>query len=248
MFYFIVNPIAGQGDFAKQELKLKAHLMEFGLEGEFAKTISAGDAVHLAHVGLKKGYEKVVCVGGDGTVNEIVNGLAGADVRLGIIPWGRHNTIASALRVPLDWRDAVKVLLSEEERIIDLGLLGQRLFVAVAGLGGRSDSPEAESFNVRLKIDESWVLQSNVTNVSFVNLNWRSAHKVAALPIRANDEQFEVFLSSVNAGSELSYFRAKQIEVSSSDFVPVHLDYEVLRMPVPFQIEMAELKQRFIVL
>lgn len=248
MFYFIVNPVAGRGDFAKQEAKLKAHLAEFGLEGEFAKTINAGDGIHLAHVALKKGYEKVVCVGGDGTVNEVINGLAGEDVRLGIIPWGKHNTIAQALGLPLDWRDAAKVLLSEEEKLVDLGILGQRLFVAVAGLGVRSDATEGESFNVRLKIDESWVLQSNVSNVSFVNLAWRSAAKVRALEIRPDDELFEVFISSLNSDMEPSYFRAGQVEISSSDFVPVHLDYEVLRMSVPFKIEMAEVKQRLIVL
>ncbi|MDD4352168.1 MAG: diacylglycerol kinase family protein [Candidatus Gracilibacteria bacterium] len=259
MFYFIINPVAGTGKFPELEMKFREYLEQFGIEGEFAKTISSGDGMHLARVGLKKGYDKIVCVGGDGTVNELVNGIAGSDVLLGIIPFGKENTIAKALGIPSNWKDAVKVLLSEEKRFFRLGLLGERLFVGVVGIGnkslkqektvlGRKDATEIEAYQVTLKVDDSLHLNSNILNVSMVNANWRSSNVFSPLRFNPQDDKLEIMINSLGEGEDpFSYLRASKIEISSQELLPVHIDYDGVRMQTPFTVEMSDLKQYFMV-
>lgn len=260
MFYFIINPVAGTGNFTELESKFRAQLTEFGIEGEFVKTINSGDAIHLAKVGLRKGHRKMVCVGGDGTVNEIVNGIAGEDVLLAIIPWGKKNTIAGALGIPLNWKSAIKVLLAEEEQVLQLGLVKDRFFVALAGLGEKhskankkglftTKEDETDPYPLTLLVDDALKLRTNVKNVSILNIS-SASEDLKSLVSDPHDDKFELVIQSFTTNldaEKTSYLRCAKLKISSRDLVPVHVDYEGLRLSLPFEIKIAGVEQRFLV-
>ena len=112
-------------------------LRGLGYDVEELETEAAGDASGLARGAVEAGFDIVAVLGGDGTVNEAVNGLAGSDVPLAIIPTGTVNVLAMELGIPLDPPDAVKLLGAAVEHVswIDLGRAGERYFGLMAGVG-----------------------------------------------------------------------------------------------------------------
>jgi len=145
--HLIVNPIAGAGKTAKKWPQIMDLLKSIGLHFEHDLTEAPGHAIELAKSAAKKGCELVVSVGGDGTINEVVNGIyeAGsiADVKLGIINTGTGRDYIRTVGVPFSYQEACKCLMSPRKLTVDVGVVeyisaGQmvkRLFVNFAGLG-----------------------------------------------------------------------------------------------------------------
>lgn len=143
----IVNPIAGAGRTAKKWPQIMAWLQSIGLHFEYDMTEAPGHARELAKSAAKKGYELVVSVGGDGTINEVVNGLydAGniAEVMLGIIGTGTGGDYLRTIGIPRAYQEACQCLKNPRKLTVDVGVVeyfsnGQivkRLFVNFAGLG-----------------------------------------------------------------------------------------------------------------
>jgi diacylglycerol kinase family enzyme len=133
----IVNPKAT----AMQE-RLR-HLVVYALQGRYdvhvEDTQRAGHAIELCREAAAAGYDVVVAYGGDGTVNEAANGLAGSRTALTALPGGSNNVFAKELGIPTDVVDATERLLGMadhwEPRPIDLGVLNGRYFTFAAGMG-----------------------------------------------------------------------------------------------------------------
>jgi YegS/Rv2252/BmrU family lipid kinase len=98
-------------------------------------TTEAGQARALAADAAQKGYRIVVAAGGDGTINEVVNGLAGSDTALGVLPVGTMNVFAAELGLPRRLRDAWRVIQEGEVRKIDLACANRQYFIQLAGVG-----------------------------------------------------------------------------------------------------------------
>ena len=96
-----------------------------------------GDAERLAREAASSGIGLLIAAGGDGTVNEIVNGLAGADrpPMVGVLPLGTANVLARELGLPLDAAAAATALAKGRPRPVHLGLVNGRRFVMMAGVG-----------------------------------------------------------------------------------------------------------------
>jgi lipid kinase YegS len=107
-------------------------------------TWESGDAEALAREAAAAGADVVVAVGGDGTVNELVNGLDGSDVALGIIPLGTANDFARQVGIQLDVDHAMDVILQREPRRIDTASLNGRRFLNVSS-GGVGAEATAET-------------------------------------------------------------------------------------------------------
>ena len=107
-------------------------------------TWESGDAEALARDAAAAGADVVVAVGGDGTVNEVVNGLDGADAAFGIIPIGTANDFARQTGIPLDVDHAMDVILQREARCIDTATLNGRRFLNVSS-GGVGAEATAET-------------------------------------------------------------------------------------------------------
>src|SRR4051812_6735399 len=109
MYYYIINPTSGRGAINNIQEKLRSTLQQLGIDGEFAKTTGPGDATKMAKAAADKGSKTIVAVGGDDTVNEVINGLAESSVAIGIIPIGTSNELANQFGIN-HWQQACTVL------------------------------------------------------------------------------------------------------------------------------------------
>lgn len=130
----VSNPKAGRRT-SRAHRKLISELRDEGLEFDIAVTKSPEDGSAMARRAAAEGYDVVVAAGGDGTVNEVVNGLAGTDTALGILPLGTVNVFARQLKIPLSLPQAARVISEGWTRQVDLGRAGDRHFTLMAGLG-----------------------------------------------------------------------------------------------------------------
>jgi diacylglycerol kinase (ATP) len=132
----VMNPAAGQADTERVLRLLAGAFAVRGASFDVAHTAAAGDAQRMAHEAAAHGYRAVVAVGGDGTVGEVITGVAGTDVPVGIIPKGTANQVASNLGIPRDVEEAVEVAVNGLPAPIDLGQLEDgRYFALAAGAG-----------------------------------------------------------------------------------------------------------------
>ncbi|MDY6875542.1 MAG: diacylglycerol kinase family lipid kinase [Chloroflexota bacterium] len=141
----ILNPIAGRGYGAKAEPELRRLLETEGLDFDLVRTARPWHAAELAEQATNDGFEIVVAMGGDGTTNEVVNGLMAASENgvsgtLGIIPVGSGSDFANTAGVPPDLQGACHRLANGQTRTVDVGrvkLPGQtpRYFDNTLGIG-----------------------------------------------------------------------------------------------------------------
>lgn len=116
---------------------LRAHQVEV----ELVSTAGPGDATRLAAGAAGNGFNEVIVAGGDGTINEVLQGLIGTGARLGILPTGTGNVLAHELKLPLTSRQAAEVIARGLTRriyagcAIDEGLGTRRYFLLMAGIG-----------------------------------------------------------------------------------------------------------------
>jgi diacylglycerol kinase (ATP) len=137
----ILNPYSGRYTGRKRWPEAQAALAAAGFAYQLASTERPGHARELARDAALAGYSPIIAVGGDGTVSEVVNGLAdaagaGAPLGpLGILPVGTANDIVDTLGIPRDLAAAAQVLARGRRRMIDLGEVNGRLFVNNSAIG-----------------------------------------------------------------------------------------------------------------
>jgi len=131
----IFNPTSGGGTFKRDLPLITSSLRSLGFEVDEMPTEAAGHAIELARGAAERGYDVAAAIGGDGTVNEVVNGIAASDVTLAVIPTGTVNVLALELGIPLDPPDACRLAAQGHAIDIDLGLAGERYFALMAGAG-----------------------------------------------------------------------------------------------------------------
>ncbi len=135
-FFFIINLIAGQGRCKEIYPKIKLELDRRKVEYDLHFTNEPLEAVGVAKMGIDAGFSRVVAMGGDGTINEVVNGLLGSDAVLGVVPAGTGNDFIRMLGIPADPIQALDALLRGVPRAIDLGRVGDdRCFINGLGIG-----------------------------------------------------------------------------------------------------------------
>ena len=121
-FVLIANPISGKGHAKNVAERAYAALTESGAQGQLTFTSASGDAKRFAQEAAADGIRSVIACGGDGTLHEVVNGIATVpNVTLGVLPCGRGNDFAAAVGVPLKPEAAIATLLSGTPIRVDLG-------------------------------------------------------------------------------------------------------------------------------
>src|SRR3989440_995177 len=149
----IVNPYATT---VSDRLK---NLVVYALQGRYdweaIDTQAQGHATELCHEAAEAGYDVVVAFGGDGTVNEVANGLAGTDTPLTCLPGGATNVYCRTLGIPQDVVDATEHLLRMADefapRRVDTGRVNGRHFVFSSGIGLDASVVERVDSHPRLK-------------------------------------------------------------------------------------------------
>jgi diacylglycerol kinase (ATP) len=177
----IINPAAGPRDFHRQITKAVEYLGAHGWEVELLKTAEKGDGTHLARQAADAGYDVAIAVGGDGTINEVVNGLVGSDTALAIIPAGTANVYAVDVGIPI-WsplrpnavRVAAEIIHTGQRRTIDLGKVQlangwQRYFFMWCGVGlDAAITREVRSEDTRRLGMAAWVLAGVMVAFNFM--------------------------------------------------------------------------------
>jgi YegS/Rv2252/BmrU family lipid kinase len=178
----IVNPHAGGfSGFQKMVAKAAEQLARRGHQVEQFETTGVGEAIALARRAADEAFDIAVAVGGDGTINEICNGLTGTDTALGVLPAGTGNVFAAEVGIPI-WgplkplavSEATEIILSGQRRKVDLGKLqladgSSRYFLMWCGVGldaainqaRRSGQPRPLGY-------ASWVVASLIVAVDFM--------------------------------------------------------------------------------
>ncbi len=123
----IYNPAAGKGKAEKLIPNVQALLAERTFAYEMHFTEKVEHARELAFQAAEAGYTMVIAAGGDGTINETINGVMAADTKgkprpaLGVLPIGRGNDFAYGVKIPLDLKDSIDILVRGHRRKIDIG-------------------------------------------------------------------------------------------------------------------------------
>lgn len=126
----IINPVSGGGAARRYALDLQWKLSTFFDTIEVKFTTGTNDATHFAKAACDEGFDAVFCMGGDGTVNETVNGIAqgGFKCTFGFIPVGTVNDMSRALGIPQKPLEAIKRLDINQVRSIDIGRCNDKYF------------------------------------------------------------------------------------------------------------------------
>jgi diacylglycerol kinase (ATP) len=226
----VLNPNAGSADDCAA---LRAAVAALG-DAEVCATEGPGDAERLAREAVEAGYEQVVAAGGDGTLNEVVNGLA-ADfgaARLGLLPLGTGNDFARSIGVPADLDGALAVLAAGRTAALDVGraVAGTpRHFVNVSagGFSGLVDEkldgrtkrawgplsylrsaveafPELAPFHVTLRLDGGETLEVSAYSVVVANARYVAAGIPVAPEARLDDGLLDLMIVPESSGPQLA--------------------------------------------
>ncbi|WP_298833335.1 diacylglycerol kinase [uncultured Planococcus sp.] len=135
----IYNPTSGRELFRKHLPEVLEKMEKAGYETSCHATTCEGDAIQAAKTAVERKFDLVIAVGGDGTLNEVVSGIAKFEDRpkVGLIPMGTTNDFARAVHIPRDITKAVDIILKGDSIPVDIGLMNNdRYFINIAG-GGR---------------------------------------------------------------------------------------------------------------
>jgi YegS/Rv2252/BmrU family lipid kinase len=132
---FIHNPISGVRKQSRFDELIRQNLDTDKFDFDVRETKSPKDAIRIASDAVNEKFDIVVAVGGDGTVNEVVQGIGRSQVLLGIIPTGSGNGLARHLQIPLEPERALQTINKLNIRTIDLATINGYPFASIAGLG-----------------------------------------------------------------------------------------------------------------
>jgi YegS/Rv2252/BmrU family lipid kinase len=134
--FLIVNKFAGhRKKYANAVFTIVSILQQKGCEVEFSYTNHPGHATELASAAANKKFDLVVAVGGDGTVNEVAQGLIGTSTPMGIIPMGSGNGLARDLGISMNVVKSARTLIEGNLQQIDVCRVNQQRFLCTSGIG-----------------------------------------------------------------------------------------------------------------
>lgn len=208
MLYFIVNPNSGRKNSLKLWKKIQNHPKLLSSNYTFEFTKKSGHACNIVQDGIKRGFRKFVCIGGDGTLNEIINGImtqscvASNEIFLGIIPTGTGNDWCKTHNISNDLHDSLDIILNEKSILQDVGkikfinsLVEEKYFINVAGIG--FDAVVANNVN----FDKS---RGKFGKILFFKNLFKSLNKyeskLCTIQIDKDVMKFDVFSISIGIG------------------------------------------------
>lgn len=137
----IYNPTSGREEIRRLLPDILDRLDKAGIETSCHATTGEGDATRAAAEACERGYDIIIASGGDGTLNEVINGMAGQShlPPLGIFPLGTTNDFARAMKIPKRWEDYCDLIIQNQTRPIDIGKVNGRHFINIAGGGSLTE-------------------------------------------------------------------------------------------------------------
>jgi len=208
----IVNPVATT---VSDRLR---NLVVYALQGRYeVEAVSTEAQNHATEIGREvadHGYDIVVAFGGDGTLNEVANGLAGTDVPVSVLPGGSTNVVCRTLGMPNDVVDATEHLLTLADdwapRKIDLGKVGERHFVFACGVGIDATVVERVDAHPRLKSKAGPYYYSWAGVSAFYR---RYLHNAVRVRVESGGESVEGVTAIAQNSDPFTYFASRPIRV-----------------------------------
>ncbi len=208
----IVNPYATT---VSDRLKnLVVYALQGRYEVEAVSTEAQNHATEIGREAIDGGYDLVVAFGGDGTLNEVANGLAGTDVPVTILPGGSTNVVARTLGIPNDVVDATEHLLGLADRFeprrIDLGIANGRRFVFSCGCGLDASAAMRVDRKPKLKARAGPYFYTAVAVSSFYREYLR---RPVVMRLEIGDEQIEGVTVLSQNSDPFTYFGRRPVRV-----------------------------------
>jgi len=208
----IVNPWA-----TSVSARLK-NLVVYALRGRYdieaVETQSRGHATALTREAVGEGFDLVVAFGGDGTLNEVVNGLAGSDVPVSVLPGGCTNVVCRMLGIPTDVVDATEHLLHLSDdlrpRRVDLGSVNGRYFVFSSGVGIDAEATEWVDSRPWLK-SRSGDLAFTIAAVQSFLRHYRA--KPPSMAVEVQGQRVEGVSAMVQNSDPFTYFGSRPLRL-----------------------------------
>jgi diacylglycerol kinase family enzyme len=210
----IVNPYA-----TTMSVRLK-QLVVYALQGRFeveaVDTQRKGHAIELCQAAAEEGYDVVVAFGGDGTVNEAANGLAGSATVLTCLPGGATNVYCRMLGIPTDVVDATEHLLARADawapRSVDVGRVNDRWFTFSAGAGLDATVVERVDGHPRLKARFGPWYYAQAAVATFLRHYVVNPPRVVASAAGRETRGVSVFVQNAQP---YTYFRRRPVNLST---------------------------------
>ncbi len=208
----IVNPYATT---VSDRLKnLVVYALQGRYEVEAVATEAQNHATEIGREAVDGGYDVVVAFGGDGTLNEVANGLAGTDIPVSVLPGGSTNVVCRTLGIPNDVVDATEHLLSCADRFrpraIDLGLANGRRFAFSCGAGLDATAAHQVDSHPRLKARFGPYFYTWAAVRGFYASYLRDPVRMR---VQAGDEESEGVTAICQNSDPFTYFRGREIRV-----------------------------------
>ncbi len=208
MFYIIINPNAGKKEAIKHWPIIYKELKKTGIDFKYEFTEEPGHCINIVKNRIKEGFNKFICVGGDGTLNEIVNGVFKqkyadpSNIFIGLIPIGTGNDWRRYFNIPLNYTEAIEIIKKQKVFKQDVGQISHfsngdktnSYFINIAGLG--FDSTVAKTTNkIRSRGNRTkFAYMLGLGKSLFKYKNWD-------LKIEINNEKIEKKVLSVSIGN-----------------------------------------------
>jgi len=173
LIVLISNP-AARGASSKKFRSASAFLQAKGFDTEILLTEKSGDATRLAEETVGKRPFAIMAAGGDGTINEVINGMAGSDVPLAILPLGTTNVLAKELGIPEYINGAMETAVSRKPRTVSLGRIElnpetdfaySRYFCLMAGVGFDGESVHDINTSVKKRSGKAAYIFSGIKDL-----------------------------------------------------------------------------------
>lgn len=147
---FVFNPRAGKAKIKNKLCDIIDVFVKAGYEVTVYPTQAEGDAIRAVR-DKREGYDLLVCSGGDGTLDEVVNGMikCGKQIPIGYIPAGSTNDFARSLGIPKDMRRAAEMIVDGRDYSCDIGAINEQCFVYIAAFGIFTDVSYETSQNIK---------------------------------------------------------------------------------------------------
>ena len=232
----IVNPYAST---VSDRLK---NLVVYALQGRYSveavDTQRRQHAIELTREAAEEGYDVVVAFGGDGTVNEAANGLAGSSTPLTVLPGGSTNVYCRTLGIPEDVVDATEHLLRMadqfEPRRVDLGRVNGRAFVSSCGVGLDASVVQRVDAHPKLKTKLS---EYYFTYAALSTFNRKYLVKPPRMCVRAGGTELRAVTAIAQVSDPYTYFASRPIRLCRDvDMTDGQMGLTVLKRATPLEL------------
>ncbi len=210
--FLIFNPSSGTGTKSKKEvIEVVREFERHGIDITPSPTEPEGSVVSQVQQIMRESPDLIVSWGGDGTINEVVNGMFPSKVPLGLLSGGTANLLVKEMGIPTRISAAIRIISEGKTRAITAGQANQRFFVLMAGIGFDSEIIKNVDWNVKRKLGK--------LAFGFAALSTISKYEFPPLSLRIDGQEREcVFVVICNAREYAAHFVLTPQADISDDF------------------------------